>query len=147
MIRIFTTSKDKNLLNIGLLLLRVTAGSFLLTHGLQKYNLLLKGGPIEFIDPIGIGPSASLILAVFAEVVCALLLIVGFGTRLILVPLIITMFVAVFIVHASDGFAKQELGGLYLVIFIFLFLSGSGKYSIDRYIYKNNRNTIKSESE
>jgi len=132
---IFGTSVDKNVNSLAILILRVVAGSFMLVHGLQKLEML-KANPVQFADPIGIGEPASLTLAVFAELICSAFLILGLLTRLALIPLIITMLVAVFIVHGADGFEKQELGALYLGVYIVLIITGAGKFSVDRLIAK-----------
>lgn len=119
----------------ALLLLRLVTGGFMLTHGVGKLDRLLTGGDIQFADPIGVGMTASLVLAVFAEVFCALCVMLGFATRLSAVPLIITMLVAAFIVHAGDGFGKQELPLLYATMFLLLALTGAGKASVDAWIH------------
>lgn len=136
---IFDSSINKKMNSTALLLVRLVVGAFMLTHGIQKFHMLMAGGPIEFADPIGIGQAPSLVLAVFAELVCSALLIIGFATRLVTVPLIITMFIAVFVVHPADGFQAQELGGLYLLIYVLLFITGSGKYSVDGIINKRKK--------
>lgn len=136
---IFSTSKDKELFNIMLLVTRITVALFMLVHGIQKFKLLFSDEPIRFVDPVGIGESASLILTVFAEVVCSCLLLIGLATRLVTIPLIITMFIVVFIVHSSDGFERQELPGLYLLVFLLLLITGSGKYSIDYLISRKKK--------
>ena len=123
-------------INIALLFLRIAIGVFMLTHGTGKLTSLLSGGPIQFADPIGIGPAASLALAVFAEVICSLFLIFGVATRLAVIPLIITMVVAGFIVHAEDLFRVKEMAFLYLSTFITIAISGAGKFSVDNLIYK-----------
>lgn len=130
-----TTQKNitnVNLNDLGLLVLRLFLGlALLLGHGLGKWGTLFGGGEIQFADPFGIGALPSLALAVFAEVICAILLILGLLTRWALIPLIITMLVAVFIVHISDGFGTMEKALLYGAGFITLAFTGSGKYSID----------------
>lgn len=131
---IFDTSRDKKLYNTVLLLVRIVVAIFMLTHGLKKYMMLFSGGPIEFANPIGLGETTTLVLAVFAEVVCSALIFIGLATRLVVLPLIFTMFVIVFIVHAPDGFGSQELPSLYLLIYILLLVTGSGKYSVDHLI-------------
>jgi putative oxidoreductase len=118
-------------LDFGLLILRIGSGAAMLTHGWPKLQKMVNGN-FNFGDPIGLGPEISLVLTVFAEVVCALLLIIGFATRGALIPLIITMAVALFIVHGSHDFKKQELAVLYLTIFLGLFLTGPGKFSVDK---------------
>jgi len=133
---LFKTSINIQNLHVILLLIRVLIGSFMTVHGLQKTQLLFTGGEIQFADPIGIGMTISLILVLFAEIICSGLILVGFGTRIAVIPLIITMIVAVFVVHANDGFAKQEMGLHYLLTYILLLVTGSGKYSVDQLISK-----------
>jgi putative oxidoreductase len=60
---------------------------------------------------------------------------------LAVIPLIVTMLVAVFHIHASDPFTKQELGLFYLAGYVILFFTGSGKYSIDYIIQRGPKNT------
>ncbi|WP_159801244.1 DoxX family protein [Flavobacterium sp. MK4S-17] len=134
MIGVFNTTYNKNLYDVALLILRLGVGCFMMTHGLQKLNLIMEPGTAQFIDPIGIGESATLSLAVFSELVCSFLIIMGFATRLAVIPLIITMLVAVFVVHDNDAFNEKELGSLYLVIYILLLVVGSGRYSVDQLI-------------
>lgn len=136
---IFDTTRDKKLYNIVLFLVRTTVACFMLTHGLKKFDLLLSGEPVEFADPFNMGQTTTLVLTIFAEVVCAGLLFVGLATRLVVIPLIITMFVAVFVIHGADGFEKQELAGLYLMICVLLLVTGSGKYSLDHFISRKRR--------
>lgn len=117
--------------DFALLLFRIAIGGMMLVHGVPKLLQLFSGEEIVFGDPIGIGATASLALAVLAEVICSVLIIIGLGTRLAVIPLIITMTVAILIVHATDGFQAQELGALYLICYLVLFYTGSGKYSLD----------------
>ena len=134
--KIFAPGSYSNKINFGLLFLRVTSGIFMLTHGVGKLTKLIEGGTIKFANPIGIGPEASLVLAVFAEFFCSIFIILGIATRISAIPLIITMLVAGFISHAGDPFAVKEKAFLFLVIFITTLITGAGKYSIDNFIYK-----------
>lgn len=123
-------------IDISLLLLRLAGGGFMLTHSIGKFFKLFGDAPIAFADPLGVGVTASLALTVFAEVLCALSLMVGFATRFSAIPLLITMLVAAFVVHANDGFGKQELPLLYAVIYFVIAITGAGKYAIDSLIFK-----------
>ena len=120
----------------ALLILRIVIGVFMLTHGWGKMQSLFSGEPIQFPDPIGLGATFSLALTVFAEVLCSILIIIGLGTRLAAIPLLITMLVAAFIIHANDGFGKQEFALLYAVIYLTIAMIGAGKYSLDYLISK-----------
>ena len=132
-----TLTADPNLaptVSLGLLLLRVAIGGMMLVHGLPKLMNLLSGS-IEFADPLGLGPQLSLVLAVGAEVGCSLLLIFGLFTRLATLPLIVTMTVAVLIIHADDPYSKKEMALLYLVPYLTLLFSGAGQFSLDQLVW------------
>ena len=121
----------KSTYHIGLLLLRFGMGGMMLTHGIPKLMNLVQGN-MDFGDPIGVGPSLSLILTVLAEAICPLLIIIGFKTRLATIPAIIAMAVAAFIVHGADPFGTKEKALLYLFGFVVIALTGAGKYSVDK---------------
>lgn len=132
----YQTILDLKNTDIGILLLRLGVGGLMLTHGIPKLLRLFGSDPIQFADPIGIGVEASLTLAVFSEVICSILIIVGLATKLASIPLIITMAVAFFIVHADDPFQRKELALFFLIVYIVLLFTGSGKYSLDHYFLK-----------
>jgi len=90
-------------------------------------------GRFSFGDPIGIGPTASLILCAIAEFIAPLILIVGWKTRLFAIISVINMLVAFIISHDGDPFAKKEKAFIYLIAFVFICFSGAGKYSVDKH--------------
>ncbi|NJY62135.1 DoxX family protein [Salinimicrobium sp. CDJ15-81-2] len=131
----FTNTNFKtSQVDLALLILRVGVGVLMLTHGIPKLQMLFAGGEIQFPGVLGLSPAVSLALAVFAEVVCSILLIIGLGTRWASIPLIVTMLVAVLLVHGSDPFANQEPGLLYLFLYLPLLILGGGRYSLDHLI-------------
>ncbi len=140
---IFKSTIDKSHNSVALLLVRLVTGSLMLTHGIMKYKLLLGPGPVKFADPIGLGEGNTLVLAVIAELFCSILIIIGFATRLAVIMPMITMIVAVFIVHAHEGLEKQELPALYLLLYVFLLITGSGKYSLDKLIPRRKKYIFK----
>ena len=115
--------------NLALLILRITFGGLMLTHGIPKFMKLLEGD-FSFSDPLGMGPVLSLILTVFAEFLCSIFIIVGWKSRLFAWPLVITMLVAAFIVHAGEPLADKEKALLFMGGFLSIALLGEGKYSI-----------------
>ena len=52
--KLFFTKYNEGLLNVWLLILRIIAGAFMLTHGLAKFELLISGQEIMFPDPVRI---------------------------------------------------------------------------------------------
>lgn len=124
--------------SLALLLMRIVfGGGMLIGHGWGK--LIGFADKVDgFPDPLGIGSFMSLLGAVVAEVVFAGLLTAGAMTRLVLVPLIFTMFVAAFMFHGGDplfgpGPAK-EMALLYMTGYVVLFIGGPGKFSVDHYL-------------
>ena len=127
-----------------LLILRISFGLLLMNHGIQKWSNFQELST-AFPDPLGIGSPISLGLAIFGELVCSMAFIVGFLYRLAMIPMIFTMIVAFFIVHANDVFAVKEMAFIYLVVFIVMYIAGPGKFSIDHIIgYELQRRKSKS---
>ncbi|PTT19557.1 DoxX family protein [Chryseobacterium sp. HMWF028] len=124
--------------DIVLLVVRVFVGFAMLSHGFPKLQMLL-GGKIEFFDFMGLGPQISLILTVFAEFVCSILLILGLFTRVSLGFLIFTMIIAGFVVHGADPFEKREMALVYLSVYLLLMVIGAGKISVDHMIERRKR--------
>jgi len=115
--------------------LRVLVALLMLRHGFDKLINFSDIAP-HFVDPLGLGPTLSLILVVGSEFFASLFLLVGFLTRWSALTTFITMIVAAFITHGPDPFDKKELALLYAVCYLFFMLAGGGKYSIDRYLKK-----------
>jgi len=129
--------------DVGLFVLRVYLGaSMLVAYGLGKAQLLFTS-PAQFADPIGFGPEFTLLIAVFAEVFCAGLIVLGAFTRLAALPLIATMAAAAFVVHAGDPFAERASALLYLSGFVALFFTGAGRWSVDQYLSATARKRAK----
>ncbi len=120
-----------------LLLGRVSFGILFLMHGLDKllnYNQIVA----TFPDPLGIGREMSLILSIFAELICSLFFIAGLLFRIVLFPMIFSMAIALFVVHASQPFAAKELACIYMIVFTLLWLTGPGEYAFDQFLIKRN---------
>ena len=124
-----------DLTSLGLLFLRLFFGfTMLIQHGIGKYEKLINSTEIHFPDPFGIGAFPTLVLVVIAEVSCSMLIAAGLFTRWALLPLIITMFVAVFVIHSADDISKIKKGLLYSAGFITLLCTGPGEYSLDAFL-------------
>jgi putative oxidoreductase len=106
--------------------------SMLFAHGLPKlknFDQLSQSFP----DPLGISSPISLSLVIFSEVVCSILLTLGIKIRWVLIPLIVTMGVAAFVIHFDDPYAKKEKALLYLFGYLTLFFLIKTKNADDDY--------------
>lgn len=113
--------------DLGLLFLRISGALFLLwVHGLPKllnYNEQLK--LIE--DPFHLGATITLLLAIFAEVLCPLLIIAGVLVRLACLPILAVLLIALWMVHPEWTLFEGQFGWLLLIIFTTLLISGPGR--------------------
>ena len=90
-----------------------------------------------FGDIIGIGSKLSLILVIFAEFFCGIFVTIGLLTRLSVIPIFITMVVAFFIAHGADPFDAKALAFVFLLLSLVVFVLGSGRYSVDKLLFKS----------
>jgi putative oxidoreductase len=95
-----------------------------------------------FGDIIGIGSQLSFNLVIFAELICGFLVLIGFRTRITVIPIFITMIVAYFVAHAKDPFEAKQLVFVYLLLSVVVFILGSGKYSVDSILASNKNRSI-----
>lgn len=117
--------------DLVLLLARIGIGLAMLTHGipkLMKYEALSQ----TFFDPFGLGSQASLLMALFAELLCSVALILGVFTRLAAAMLLFTMLIAVYMVGMLKGWAGNELATIYCFVYALLIAFGGGRFSLER---------------
>lgn len=100
---------------------------------------------IIWFDDMGLpAPALNAYLATGTELLGVFLLILGLGTRLISIPLIFTMFVAIKTVHWHNGFSSSDNGYeiplYYMLMLISLLIMGPGKISVDYLINRKIKN-------
>ncbi len=121
------------------LLMRIAFGGFMaINHGWPKF-VTYSEQAATWADPLGVGGPASLALAIFGELVCGVLIVLGLFTRLAVIPAGITMAVVVLIVQWDDPFAKKELALLFLFAYAAIYWLGSGRYSLDAVLASQDR--------
>jgi putative oxidoreductase len=130
MSKLLSTKYSSGAFNFGMLLLRLGIGVLMASHGYDKLTHFNSYRP-HFINFMGIGQTASLGLAVFAEFFCSIFLILGLFTRLACIPIIITMAVVLAKVTHGDIFGEGEKAALYLAATLSLLFCGPGKISVD----------------
>ena len=134
----------ERVLSFILLAVRVFFGVLFFIHGLEKimnFSALSESFP----DVLGLGSYMSLMLAIFTEFCCSLFLIAGLLHRLILIPMIVSMGVAFFDIHDAM-IPEGELALIYFIVFIILFVTGPGRYSLD-YVIDNRINKLRNTNE
>ena len=86
---LFPAKPVGNAFSLFLLALRILFGVLLLSHGIQKWTNFSVMSE-SFPDPLGVGSTLSLGLAVFGEVFCSVGFIFGAFYRLAMIPMVFT---------------------------------------------------------
>jgi len=88
-------------------------------------------------------PTLNAYMAASTEALGVVLLTIGLFTRLISVPLMVVMVVAIMTVHLAHGFSAGDNGfeiPLYYMLFLFIFAShGAGKFSVDYFLFEKEK--------
>lgn len=118
--------------DLGLLFLRGSGALFLLwVHGLPK--LLNYSEQLKLIeDPFHLGAHVTLLLAIFAEVLCPLLIIAGVLVRLACLPILAVLLIAMLVVHPEWTLLEGQFGWLLLIIFSSVLIAGPGRLVVSQ---------------
>ncbi|MNH21705.1 putative oxidoreductase MhqP [compost metagenome] len=125
----------------GLSVIRIIVGVIFMAHGAQKLFGLFGGGGLagtaQFMESLGLAPGLLMaLLSGGAEFFGGLALVIGLLVRPAAVALTITLIVAIFSVHISNGlfmanngyeFALALMAGTVAVL-----IEGAGNASLDR---------------
>ena len=122
--------------NLGLLILRVCVGLYLVIgHGWGKISAgpemwTQLGGTMDTVFGIGFLPAFWGFMAAVAEFVGGLLVVLGLLFRPALILLLLNMATAVSM-HITTGQGSPELALIYGAVWLGLFFTGPGRYSLD----------------
>lgn len=128
--------------NLGRMFLRLFVGIMLMQFGIRQINNfeLLKD---LFPGVIGMTGHASLIVMICIEIVCSTFIMVGFLTRLMIIPPFVAMILAEYYLlhdvvpempYQLDWVQLGYVPILFMGIYFFLLLVGPGKISIDYFL-------------
>ena len=132
----------KNILSNGqsvsLLLARLTVAYGFYEPAMQKWSDI--SSVASWFGTLGIPfPTLNAYIAACTELLGVVLLTLGLFTRLISLPLMVVMVVAITTVHLTHGFSAGDNGfeiPLYYLLFLALFASlGAGKLSLDHLLF------------
>lgn len=119
----------------GITLLRVVTGVVFIAHGWQKLFVWGFDGVAQAFGQMGIPfAGATAVLVTLLELFGGIALVAGLFTRLVSLPLAVTMLVAMLQVHLSGGFFMPN--GIEFTLILFaatagLALTGAGELALD----------------
>jgi putative oxidoreductase len=125
-------------IDLAVLVLRVVMGiTLFLRHGVEKLAHF-SAMAAQFPDPIHIGATPSLIIALIADSICSLLVACGLATRWAALFVFCNIAVAWAFVHHFQFFGPKgdhgELIVMYLGAMAALFLTGGCRFSLDHFL-------------
>mgnify|MGYP003571732435 CR=1 FL=1 len=128
-----------NFQSIALLFARLTIAYGFYEPAMKKWQGM--DNVASWFGSMGIPfPTLNAYMAASTETLGVILLTLGLFTRLISIPLIVVMLVAIFLVHFQNGFSAAANGfeiPFYYMLFLMIFASfGAGKISLDNFIFK-----------
>lgn len=132
----------KNILSRGqsvsLLLARLAVAYGFYQPAMQKWSDI--SSVATWFGTLGIPfPTLNAYMAATTELLGVVLLTLGLFTRIISIPLMVIMIVAITTVHLAHGFSAGDNGfeiPLYYLLFLALFASlGAGKFSLDHLLF------------
>lgn len=125
--------------DIPLLLIRLTLAYGFYTPAMNKWSDIdsVAGWFASMNYPL---PKLNAYMAAGTETAGIVLLVLGFASRLISIPLIFVMMIAIFTVHYGNGWEAGnngfEIPFYYLVMLIVILVYGPGKYSLEGILKK-----------
>jgi putative oxidoreductase len=120
-------------------LARVAMGVVFRAAGWGKVNNLEK--VTGFFTELGIPmPGLNAVVVSYSELVCGALLIVGLGSRLATIPLVVSMAVALLTAKRADIHGLADLFGTveftYLALLLVVAVAGPGPFSLDHLLMR-----------
>lgn len=126
--------------NLARLFMRLFVGIMLMQFGI-RHLVNFTALKDTFPAVLGMDHETSLICMIIIEVVCSLSIMVGFLTRISIIPPIVAMLIAEYhilhdmlpntSIYAIDSIQPGYLPLMFIGIFLYLMLSGPGKISVD----------------
>jgi len=142
--KVYGLSKNilDNFQSLSLLLARLAVAYGFYEPAMNKWSDI--NSVAQWFGSMGIPlPTLNAYMAATTEIVGVILLTLGLFTRLISLPLMVIMVVAITTVHLAHGFSAGDNGfeiPLYYMLFLFIFAShGAGKFSIDYFLFEKKK--------
>lgn len=102
-------------------------------HGLKKFRV--ENGQKEQVpNPLHLPNKLNALIATFSDTVVPFLIMLGIGTRLVILPTIGVTAIGYFVVHRKDSLEVRDVPYMYTLSLLVLLALGAGTYSIDHYL-------------
>lgn len=109
----------------------------IVVHGFKKLGI---GTDVAEIvpNPFNLPYLLNEFLAIFANLICPIFIIIGLGTRFASIPILVVTLTGYFVIHSEGSLAENDIPFMYSMSFLLIAFTGGGRYSLDNIIYENN---------
>lgn len=120
--------------NLALLIFRILLAIELFrVHGMKKFRV--ENGQKEHVpNPLHLPEKLNGFVATFSDTIVPFLIILGIGTRLVVLPTIGVTAVGYFVVHRKDSLEVRDVPYMYTLSLLLILALGAGTYSLDYYL-------------
>lgn len=102
-------------------------------HGMKKFRI--SNGQKEHVpNPLQLPEKLNALVATFSDTLVPIFVVLGIGSRLVLLPSISVTAIGYFIVHRYDNIEVKDVPYMYTLAMLFLWVLGPGTYSLDSYL-------------
>lgn len=99
-------------------------------HGLKKFRI--ENGQKEHVpNPLHLPEKLNGLVATFSDTVVPFLIMLGIGTRLVVLPTIGVTAIGYFVVHRKDSLEVRDVPYMYTLSLLLILALGAGTYSLD----------------
>lgn len=119
----------------------VVSLELIVVHGLKKIGIATAFAEIV-PNPFGLPHMVNEPFAITANLICPLFIIVGLGTRIACIPIVIVTLTGYFIVHSGGSLIERDIPFMYSMAFLLIAFTGGGRCSLDNIIYENHQSNF-----
>ncbi|MGF6847918.1 putative oxidoreductase [Chitinophaga sp. W3I9] len=102
-------------------------------HGMKKFRVV-NGQKEHVPNPLHLPEKLNALVATFSDTVVPFLVMLGIGTRLVILPTIGVTAIGYFVVHRNDDLEVRDVPYMYTLSLLFLLALGAGTYSLDTFL-------------
>lgn len=133
---ITNTNPGGKLIDTALLVFRVLLSvELIVAHGLKKLGIGVSEAE-QVPNPLHLPEAFNSLFADAANLVFPVFVILGFFTRIAVLPILAVTLTGYFILHWNDALLVKDTPFMYSLCYLLLLFMGSGKYSVDNYLRK-----------
>lgn len=134
--KVFPSSRQ---FNLSLLVFRIAVSVELMAvHGLKKLGVGVATAE-QVPNPLHLPANLNYYFATTANLVFPVFVILGFFTRVAVLPILAVTLTGYFVLHWHDPMLEKDVPFMYSIVYLLILLMGPGKYSVDSFIHKKTR--------